>query len=299
MHEFRHRAAAALRHVGADADAAAGVDPDTRVLRRVHRLKDFPLASRGDGPYLKVSIIDTETTGIDPWRDEIIDIAVVTAEVDTAGRIVGILHKGEALRDPGMPIPPVITRITGITDADVAGKHIDLDRLERRLAAADVRIAHNARFDLAFLERLLPGLAGAAWACSFQEIDWLDLGFDGRALGHLLTQIGRFNTGHRAMADVVALLHLLAHELDDGSTILGRLLDRAALPTLRIEATGAGFDKRAQLKARGYRWDPQARVWWCEIDAVELAEETAWLASETEVWGAPKTRPITWCDRHR
>lgn len=296
MHEFRHRAAAVLRHVGANGDVA---DPDTRILRRVDRLDDFSLAARGDGPFRTVSIVDTETTGTDPDRDEVIDIAVVTVEVDPAGRIVGIVNAGQALRDPGMPIPPVITRITGITDADVADRHIDLDRLERRLAAADARVAHNASFDIAFIERLLPGIAGAAWACSANEVDWLDLGFDGRSLGYLLTQIGRFNTGHRAMADVVGLLHLLAHELKDGTTILGRLLDRAARPTLRIEATGSGYDKRSALKSRGYRWDPRARTWWTEIDAVDLDDEAGWLAREAGVWGAPRTRPITWHERHR
>lgn len=296
MHEFRHCAAAALRRVGADGDAS---DLDIRVLRRVDRLDDFPLAARGDGPSRKIAVVDTETTGTDPYRDEIIDIAVVTVEIDPAGRIVGIVDAAQALRDPGMPIPPVISKITGLTDGDVAGRHIDLDRLERRLAAADVRIAHNASFDLAFVERLLPGLAGAAWACSCSEVDWLDLGFDGRSLGYLLNQAGRFNTGHRAMADVVSLLHLLSQELDNGTTILGRLLERAAQPTLRIEATGAGFDKRSALKARGYRWDSRSRVWWIEIAEADLAAETAWLAAEAGVWATPRTRRITWHERHR
>ena len=111
--------------------------------------------------------------------------------------------------------------------------------------------------------------------------------------------MGRFNTGHRAMADVVGLLHLLAHDLGNGTTILGRLLERAAKPTLRIEATGSPIGKRSTLRARGYRWDPRAKVWWCEIDASDLDEEADWLAREAEVWGTPRTRPITWHERHR
>lgn len=283
---------------GASPCRCAG-DADRRILRRVDRLDDFPLAARGDGPFRKIAILDTETTGTDPFLDEIIDIAAVTVEVNAAGRIVDIVNAGQALRDPGLPIPAVITKITGITDADVAGRHIDLDQLERRLADVDVRIAHNARFDLAFVERLLPGLAGAAWACSANEVPWLDLGFDGRSLGYLLTQINRFNTGHRAMADVVSLLHLLAHELDDGTTIMGRLLETAAMPTVRIEATGAGYDKRSALKGRGYRWDARGKMWWTEIEAAELDGEAGWLAREAGVWGTPKTRPITWHERHR
>lgn len=44
-----------------------------------------------------------------------------------------------------------------LTPADVAGKKIDLDRLERLLASVDVRIAHSAAFDIAFIENPIAG----------------------------------------------------------------------------------------------------------------------------------------------
>lgn len=292
MHELRHAAAnAALRHVGDD--------PDIRTLRRVSKLDDFPLAARGAGPVRRVAIVDVETTGTDPVLDEIIDVAVVTVEVDAAGEIVGIQSAGQALRDPGVPIPVAITRLTGISDEDVRGKAIDLDRLQARLAASDVRIAHNCRFDIAFLENLMPGLAGLPWACSASEVNWLDAGLDARALGHLLMQIGRFNSGHRAMADVVSLLHLLAHRRADGSTIMAELLTTAERPTVKLEAVGAPFGKRGVLKSRGYRWDPGIRTWWCELAEADLADEERWLREHVTDGFAPRTTPITWCERHR
>jgi DNA polymerase-3 subunit epsilon len=166
-------------HGAPSAEAAPSADargPDIRILRRVSLLADFPLAEPGDGAIRRIAIVDTETTGIDPDRDEVIDVAVVVVEVDAAGAIVGIASAGQALRDPGMPIPAAITRLTGLTDEDVAGKVIDLDRLELLLLDADVRVAHNAQFDIAFLESLMPGLAGAAWACSATDFDWAGAG---------------------------------------------------------------------------------------------------------------------------
>lgn len=275
-------------------------DPDVRILRRVSVLEDFPLADRITGAIRRVAIVDTETTGTDVIHDEIIDVAVVVIEVDEIGEIVGIASAGQALRDPGMPIPSHITRLTGITDDDVRGKTIDLDRLERLLASVEVRIAHSAMFDIAFIENLMPRLAGEAWACSMRDFDWPAAGFDGVTLGYLLTQIGRFNNGHRAMADVITLMHLLAHRLPSGGTVLGALLAKAERPTVRFEAIGAPFGRRGQLKARGYRWDARNRVWWIELAEDECTEEERWLRQDIAPHGPlPRMTPITWHQRHR
>ena len=275
-------------------------DPDVRILHRVSALGDFPLTGQIIGATRRVAIVDTETTGTDVMHDEIIDIAVVVIEVDEAGEIVGIASAGQALRDPGLAIPAHITRLTGITDDDVRGKSIDLDRLETLLASVRVRIAHSAAFDIGFIENLMPGLAGEAWACSMRDFDWPAAGFDGAKLGSLLTQIGRFNTAHRAMADVITLLHLLAHRLPDGGTVLGALLDNAERPTVRFEAIGAPFDRRAQLKARGYRWDARNRVWWTEIAKDDCADEERWFRQDIAPHGPlPRMTPITWYQRHR
>ncbi|MDE0878029.1 MAG: 3'-5' exonuclease [Sphingomonas bacterium] len=279
---------------------ACANDPDTKILRRVSSLSDFPLAPRGNGPWRRVAVLDVESTGTDPLTDEIIDIAVVILVVDADGAIVEIESAGQALRDPGVPIPEAITRLTGITDEDVAGKTIDLDRLERRIANADVRIAHNAQFDIAFVENLMPGLAELPWACSMRDFDWIAAGFDGRKLGHLLMQIRRYHDAHRAMADVVSLIHLLAHRLPSGMTVMGELLVNARLDTIRFEATGAPFEKRGLLKSRGYRWDAAKKVWWIEIGDDDYADEQLWLRRYISPYGpSPRALSITWHQRHR
>jgi len=276
-------------------------DTDIRILRRVGQLEDLPLAPYAVGPVLNVAIMDVETTGIDPAHDEIIDIAYAVIQVDARGELVGIVRVGEALCDPCMPIPEQITRLTGLTDADVAGKAIDLDLLEKALAPVDVFLAHRCAFDAAFLRHLLPFTADAAWCCSATDFDWLaEAGLDGRALGHLLMQIGHFNDAHRAMADVVSLVHLMAHRLADGGTVIGALLDSASQDTIRIEATGAPFDRRSILKGRGYRWDASAKAWWIEVAQDALEAERLWLRRMVTCWGPePRTRAVTWRERHR
>src|SRR5256886_1551072 len=73
---------------------------------------------------------------------------------------VAILERGAvhlafaALLDPGIPIPPWVARLTGITDALVAGRPRFGDVAAGLGQALDegVFVAHNARFDWRFLE---------------------------------------------------------------------------------------------------------------------------------------------------
>ena len=150
------------------------------------------------------------------------------------------------------------------------------------------------------MQNLLPGLSDAAWACSANDFDWLEAGFDGRKLQHLLMQIGRFAEAHRALADVISLIHLLAHRLPHGGTVLGDLLANAERPTVRFEATAAPFERRSLLKARGYRWDARHRVWWCEITESACAAEEGWFRENISPAGpVPRLMKITWHQRHR
>ena len=82
------------------------------------------------------------------------------------GRIYRVIGSWNWLEDPEIPIPPEITRLTGITDQMVAGNRIDDDAVDGLLAEVVPVIAHHAAFDRGFLERRLPVFAHKHWACS-------------------------------------------------------------------------------------------------------------------------------------
>ncbi|MCB9138993.1 MAG: DNA polymerase III subunit epsilon [Caldilineaceae bacterium] len=99
---------------------------------------------------LAYTVFDTETTGLDPARDDIINIGAV--------RIVNghLLHQEaiDYLIDPGRSIPPAATAIHGITNEMVMGKpsiDVVLPRFAR-FVDATVLVAHNAAFDLRILQ---------------------------------------------------------------------------------------------------------------------------------------------------
>lgn len=102
-----------------------------------------------DTPLGEVTFVafDTETTGLKPGDDRIVEIA---AAKFTAGRLV---ERQCWLVNPGRAIPPEVQRIHGITDVMVSASppfsRVYPDFV--RFTDGCVLLAHNARFDRRFL----------------------------------------------------------------------------------------------------------------------------------------------------
>ena len=272
---------------------------DVRILRRMRPISELVNSGPPIGSTRRIAIVDTEATSVDVQTAEVIEIAAAVVLVDDAGEMRAVEETRRGLRDPGIPIPAEVQRLTGISDDDVAGRGLNVPRWEALLGGSDLIVAHNSAYDAPIVERLLPGIKGHAWACSMREIDWAAHGFDGAKLGHLLMQMGYFTTGHRADADVISLAHLLTHRPDGVRPLMAELIARAAQPSLRIEATGAPFDKRHLLKARGYRWDAREKVWWREIAEAAHEAEALWLARDAELRATPRVNQLSWNTRYR
>ncbi|WP_311268777.1 3'-5' exonuclease [Sphingobium sp. WCS2017Hpa-17] len=276
-----------------------GTHPDYRVQRRLTPVTHFHEAGPQTSSRIGVAI-DVETTGLDRETDCIIELAIQRFRFDEAGRIIQVGVPRVWRDDPGIRIDPKITKLTGLSADDVTGQAIDDAVAMEILSSADIIVAHNAAFDRPFVDRRLPAIAGKPWACSMAELDWLELGFEGRALAHLVSQCGWFYKGHRAENDILALLYLLSHELPDGETILAKLITRSEQPTYRVNAIDAPFDAKDRLKSRGYRWDAVFRFWWRTIGEGESDTERAWLLSDVYAgYGEPVFIPVTACERHR
>lgn len=253
--------------------------PDYRVLRAVtppERLDTLPDGAR-IGVYL-----DLETTGLDHRADRVIELGLVRFAYDLErGTVLGMLDAYDALEDPGRPLPPEITRLTGIDDAMLAGRRIDDERVRTILDGAGLVIAHNARFDRPFAEARFAEFADLAWACSVRDVAWRDEGFESSGLQALVMANGGFFDGHRAVEDCYAGVYLLSRSLPrSGESALAALRRSALRRDVRLWAAGSPFDTKDLLKARGYRWNPEARVWWCDVPEGDLDDEHAWLREQ-------------------
>jgi DNA polymerase-3 subunit epsilon len=264
---------------------------DYRVLRRLVPCMDFGPHPGQPGAVLRVLVLDTETTGLSHQTDKVIELAMLLVQVDAdTGLPWGPVEVFEGFEDPGMPIPTVAQEVTGISDDMVKGQRLDDEQVAAMVSRADLIVAHNAGFDRPFVEARFPCFAARSWACSFMDIDWKAAGSGSSRLSALANDQGWFYDAHRAQVDCHALLQVLSQPVGPGATTgLSQLITAASLPSFKLRATGSPFESKDKLKARGYRWDADAKVWYCTLASQTLLDaELAWL--KAEVYGRRSAR---------
>jgi len=213
-----------------------------------------------------LTVVDVETTGSLPYRGaRVIEVSVLQASLAD-----GILHQETHLINPGVRVPAMITRVTGITQTMVSQGVFPeavwpdcLDRLE-----TGVLTAHNLEFNYSFLQAEYRHLEYtfkrpvAAQLCTVLLSRLLLADLPSRSLPNLVQHFG-FNVGtsHRAGADTRAcwlLAELLLKQIqsEDEASLLQRfgrqwvrLQDAAALLSLPAKTaqqllTAAGIDSR-------------------------------------------------------
>jgi DNA polymerase III subunit epsilon len=274
-----------------------------RVIERMQRRPHYHLPA--DGVQKKKAIlVDVETTGL-RLTDPIIQLAVLPFEFDRDGRIYAVGECEAWYEDPGIPIPEAVSRLTGITDDQVAGKKIDERRLAELVEDAVLVIAHNADFDRPRLERRLPVFESKHWACSYRGIPWIDEGLESAKLAWLAYRLcSAFYDAHRAKDDCYMTTHLLATTLPSGRLTMHALLETARRRTCRVWASQSPYETKDVLKERGYSWsdggDGRSRGWWREVEEANLAAEGAWL--DETVYGVRLSawtyQRVTALDRH-
>jgi DNA polymerase-3 subunit epsilon len=253
-----------------------------KILRRVpEELKQ----KNPQGKIFKAAFIDLETTGLDPRKDEIIEVGVLIVSFTNEDGFIKIDFTNNQLQQPNKPISEEITKITGITNQDVNGKAIDWNLLKDQLINVDLIICHNAYFDRNFLELQTPNffkslIESKTFGCSVNGVNWRELGYEGAKLEYLNLKMGYFYEGHRALIDCYATLNLFVSE----PKAFEELKKRAHQEEFLICATNASFDKKDELKKRNYRWSNGngniPKSWWIIIPKQEYEEELLFLKNE-------------------
>lgn len=124
---------------------------DFRVLRRL-KPRDHIFAPYGSLTKTAL-LVDVETTGLNPFRDEIIELAMILFRYGPERKIFEILSPFQSLQQPKSRISDEITKITSIDTSMVEGQQIDWSAVDKIVDQADIILAHNAAFGRKLLER--------------------------------------------------------------------------------------------------------------------------------------------------
>lgn len=178
------------------------------------------------------AITDIETTGSHASGNSIIEIGVVLFDGE---RVVDEFH---SLIDPGIALPPFITKLTGIDDDMLKGAppfHQIADALEEFMEGS-IFVAHNVGFDFSFIRAEFAAI-GRAWSparlCTMRLARKAYPGLRSYGLGQLCHFFEIENEdAHRALSDARAALGVFQKSCE----VLGRAGVEALLGRSVIEA---------------------------------------------------------------
>lgn len=170
--------------------------------------------------YDSLVFVDTETTGFSSECDRIIELAAITIKHGKNGPYRYRTYDSFVKLPRYSHIPAKITELTGITDSDlllhgemeqyVASEFCHMILNERALL-----IAHNARFDVKFINAMLERQGNAYFLWHLDYLDTLKVYKDrvpkNHKLSDAITHYGLTevaNNSHRAIDDVEALIEV-------------------------------------------------------------------------------------------
>lgn len=232
--------------------------------------------------YSIATIVDFETTGLNPTKHDIIEIGMISFSFSTTQGVWEVVGHYHSLNDPHCPIPPAITKITKIDDSMVAGQAINWDLVLQFLQRSNFMICHNSKFDRKFFELraredVQAMVRTKPFGCTYKDIDWDKRGFESKKLTFLNQQMGFPFIGHRAINDCWATLNLLVQD----PSALNELVINIKKETM-IGVINAPIKKKELLKEWGYQWSngnhtrlPQG--WWVSVPNEYVDAEKTWL----------------------
>ena len=179
--------------------------------------------------YDRLVLFDTETTGLQYSRDEIIEFAAVVVEQKDGKAVVTEEYDQLISLSPGSFVPPMIQKLTGITNEDLWEKGIPKTRaccdIARMIAGNTLLLAYNAHFDLSFLYYMLLRDGDPLILKGKDKLDLLTVYKDRRSYPHKLCNAieayglsDQVVNSHRAVDDVlatVAVMLAMEEERDD------------------------------------------------------------------------------------
>lgn len=177
--------------------------------KTIHRKATSLFRIFGKAPKsLKYAIIDIETTGGNANTDRMTEIAIYIHDGEK------IVDEFSSLINPGRPIPPYVSRLTGISDEMVAEAppFYEIAKQVVQLTEDCTFVAHNVQFDYSFVRQEFKSLGytySRDYLCTVKLSRKIIPGHPSYSLGNLCERLGiRLENRHRAGGDALATVRL-------------------------------------------------------------------------------------------
>lgn len=216
-----------------------------------------------------LAFVDTETTGLDPKKHDLLEVACALYDVKRACMVEArswLIHAEDNPMEKVNGLSSDLLSERGRkmkSDEDVRA----IEDLARMLLRVDAVVAWNAAFDQPWVEmyldrlNLLPPMffARPQWVCAMNNMEWPRFS-SSRALSSVALAHGvAITDAHRALADVLTMVKLFARATELGANV-PEMVSRAALPRVEYRAM-VDYSGKELARGAGFRWDEGRRGW--------------------------------------
>lgn len=206
--------------------------------------------SRASVPKI-ITVVDLETTGLDPAEDQVIELAAAMFSVEHRQVLQSVCFMIPCIGDnPAERINHIAADLTRVPTPWMDGMHL----FEQMVKSSDALLAHNSNFDSAWFGHGYLKEVTIPWLCTMRDFDFGCRGASG--LRDLAANHGvPITRAHRALADVELVTGVLESRED-----LDELVARAVAPKITVMAN-VSFARKDEAKIAGFRWNQAGKRW--------------------------------------
>lgn len=215
-----------------------------------------------------ILLLDTETTGLDPKKDQVIEVAVARYDldhgtvIDSFASLICCSRGNDAEH---------INRIPAAALPGAPAAELVWDKVKAWATTVDAVAAHRAEFDKGFVEAAIGGSLAAPWMCTKFDTPWPRQNKPGASLVQLALDLDLgVAYAHRAATDVDLMARVFTRAKELGADL--KELVRLALRPKSKMISLAPFEQKDIVKQAGFNWDPTSKVWWRSMPSEDAAK---------------------------
>jgi DNA polymerase-3 subunit epsilon len=216
-------------------------------------------------------IIDLETTGLDPKKDQVIELGAILYSVPQACVLQQLSTLFPVTENPAEKINHISPKASQLVD-DFA---LPLQQFAQWLTKADYLIAHNVSFDRQWFGMGHLPKVDKKWLCTYDDFVWSKNAQPTSLINTVLNYGLGVSNAHRALTDcqLIAALFDRVGESGELLPLIMEAIARSEEP--KIEAIAkVNYDNRDLAKEWGFRWNSKTKTWSKKIRPSDLAKES-------------------------